>query len=195
MTPSCERRRVSTRDLVAMLHHGRLLPAGGPGGPAWDTTRQALLFASLENHWPVGVLLAWSPTGYRNASWYLLDGHRRAATLHLLVGDQADLVRDLEAGEPAYRPLGLAPPGGAYLPVNAMLATLDFLHATRTLPPPTRRHAEQAASHIIRSGWEIWLLPGGSTGEVATLCQRLLPGRVTTATLEHIAASHQTSSP
>ena len=182
-----------TLDLVRMVQHGQLLPAGAPGGPAWDADRRALLFASLESRWPIGTMLAWIPSGDRLQRWYLLDGYRRIATLGELIDEHVDLVRDLSAAEPTYPPATTAATGGVYLPVNAMLLTMRFLTATHDLPGKALDLAEQAATPIVHARFDIATVLAGTPDEVAALCHRLLPDRVDAAILDEIAAQDATA--
>jgi hypothetical protein len=184
--------RPKTLDLVRLVQCGQLLPAGAPGAPAWDADRRALLFASLESRWPIGAMLAWIPSGDRLQRWYLLDGHRRIATLSELIDEHVNLVRDLSAVEPTYLP-AMTAATGVYLPVNAMLLTMQFLAATHGLPEEALDLAEQAAAPIVHAQFDIATVLAGTPDEVAALCHRLLPGRVDAAILDKIAAQDATA--
>jgi hypothetical protein len=56
------------------------------------------------------------------------------------------------------------------------------------LPRETLGVAERAAARTTNTLFPVTTLVGGTPAEVATLCQRLLPARVATATLEQIIA-------
>lgn len=181
-----ETRRVATLDLVQMWQRGHLTPAGDPGAPPWTTRQRVELFDSLERRWPVGCLVAWNPTGVRWRRWYLLDGHRRMDALAELVGEHVGLVRDLDSAQPTYLPTADAVAGGQYLPVNAMLLTTRFLTASRGLSDDALDVANWAAGAVVGTLFEVSTVLGGTPAEVATLCDRLLPGRVQAAALDQI---------
>jgi len=183
---------LATSDLVRRVRDDLLRVAGPAGGPAWDAGQRADLFAQLECGWPTGPMLAWSPSGLRYQRWYLLDGHRRTATLMSCLDEDVDLVRDLSATEPTYLPASQATADGMYWPVNAMMLTMRFLHHARTvkdtMPRPALDRAERAAGQLVRMKLDMLLLLGGTAATVAQLCDRLLPGRVQPAVLTQIAA-------
>ncbi|MEJ3741757.1 hypothetical protein WEI85_00445 [Actinomycetes bacterium KLBMP 9797] len=181
-----------TSDLVQRVRKDLLRIAGPAGGPAWDTGQRAELFAHLEYGWPTGPMLAWSPSGLSYEPWYLLDGHRRTATLMSTLDEEADLVRDLSAAEPTYIPASQTTPDGLYWPVNAMMLTMRFLGHTRmvqdTMPRPAFDRAGRVASQLVRVKLTLLVLFGGTPAAVAQVCDRLLPGRVDPTLLHQIAA-------
>lgn len=191
--PQVDRYQYGTRQLVEAVHTGRLTPVGTPGGPAWTPQQQAMLFDSLENGWPVGPLVSWRPPRPAPPREVLLDGHRRVAALaRLLPGPGPVLLRDLSSEAPRYLPAEQAPPGGRYLPVHAMLNTMDFLAAARSLQlaehSPEHDIALESSHRIHRAVFEIIQIRQPDPARVAELCRRLLPGRVEPAILEQLAS-------
>jgi hypothetical protein len=183
-----ETRQLSTLELVRMVQRGHLIPSGEVGGPAWTTSQRVQLWQSVEHRWPIGMLLAWNPAEYYWRRWYLLDGHRRVATLGELVAEQVDLVRDLRSAEPTYLPAAAATSGGVYLPVNAMLMTARLLPAISDICEDALDVADNAVAAIANTPFEVTTVTGGTASEVATLCSRLIPGRVQPAVLDQILA-------
>ena len=183
---------LETRNLVDEVRDGRLRIAGRAGGPAWDTDRRAALFADLERGWPAWPMLAWNPSGQARQPSYLLDGHRLVATLMANLTDEAGLVRDLTTTEPTYRPADHIAPDGMYWPVNALVWTMPFLRRQRAvrhaMPAALVDRAEQVAQHLVTAQFRILTLFGGDPATVAAISERLLPGRVTPATLAQISA-------
>lgn len=159
-TPQVDRYQYGTRQLVEAVQYGRLSPAGAPDGPAWTPAQQALLFDSLENGWPVGPLVSWTLPRSTPPREVLLDGHRRVAALaRLLPGPGPVLLRDLSSEPPRYLPAEQALPGGRYLPVHAMLNTMGFLAAARSLAlaesSPQHEIALEASGRIHQAVFEI----------------------------------------
>jgi hypothetical protein len=190
--PQVDRYRFGTRQLVEAVRTGRLTPVGAPGGSAWTPQQQALLFDSLENGWPVGPLVSWSPPRSAPPREVLLDGHRRVAALaRLLPGPGVVLLRDLSVEAPRYLPAEQVLPGGRYLPVQAMLNTMDFLAAARMLElaehSPEHNIALESSRRIHRAVFEFIQIRQPDPARVAELCRRLLPGRVEPVVLEQLA--------
>lgn len=183
-----------TKTLFDEVSDRRLRLAGPAGGPAWDTARQAALFAGLEQGWPAWPMLAWNPSGQPRQPSYLLDGHRLVATLMANLTDEADLVRDLSTVEPTYHPADQSTPDGRYWPVNALVWTMPFLHRERavrqSMPAHLVDHAEEIARPLISAKFRILTLFGGAPATVAAISARLVPGRVTPATVAQISAEH-----
>ncbi len=125
-------------------------------------------------------------TARQVSSWYLLDGHRRIATIRdATASTGTPLWRDVEQDRPDYpdRPAG---PGG-WLPTTAVIRTLDFLHATRHWPQQARRRAEDVAAAVFHAPIDLLILTGGHAEQVRHLCGRLLGERVEAAALATIA--------
>jgi hypothetical protein len=176
--------RTTLRQFLDLLDD-HLLPAGPAGGPAWSTAQRAALWHSIESRWPLGPLTCWAPSGNRGA-WYLLDGHRRVATIREATEPAGTpLWRDVEQDSPDYH--DSTPWSGRWLPTTAMIRTLDFLHATRHWPQPTRRRAEHVAAAVFRAPIDVLILTGGQPRQVQQLCDRLLGERVEAATITTVA--------
>lgn len=172
--------RLPLPTFVDLLNRGDLIPAGPSGGPDWDTDQRAALWRSIESGWPLGLLVAWAP---RHAgTTFLLDGHRRAATIReATTAGGTPLWRDVRADTPCYHTTNTGP--GGWLPTTAMLRTGDFLHATTNWPKDTRRNAEHVANTVLHAPIDMLLLSGGDVHQVHDLCRLLLGARVEADTL------------
>lgn len=181
---------IQASEALDRLRTRKVVAAGPTGGPDWTPPEQAQLLSSLEAGWPIGMLLAWAPTGHVFDTWHVLDGHRRLAVLAALHGPTSTIVRDLTANEPnrlpVYRPHPPDSTAIGYLPVAAMASTMRFLAATRGWQEPHLDHAHLACSRLLHASVTVALLLGGTEHEVTQACQRLLPGRVTPATIRAI---------